>query len=817
MMTELFYSERTHDGGWICGAVLEISAHKTNLINKDLTELLLEFQDQGCSYEVIFEHGDDGKVQCILLIRKKGIDLIGLQDSFSVLIQNITERLEYEGCHVECKCIQKADDIISSFERRRHVYLCVPGAETADFKLCYVPGGYMKTDKLDLEYFMTILGKSKNAGISFQISSTELLDIEKQRISENMDWLWNAYGNTPEGQYAIDSYKSYFDMAGQKLYFICISYWGDAECVAKLSYYISHRGYRLLEIPLEQLYKRNYLIEGIDIIASYCAEARHILYNDMAVPQGCERLDYIVSPFYVDGIVGVSEISGDKRHAYKDIAEIPECFLNSEGIELGEVIDGGEHVYLPMEQLARHMTIAGMSGSGKTTLLFKILIECNSKSIPFLVIEPTKTEYRELIDVIPNLRVFTPGRTNVSPIMFNPFLPPENITLEQYLPSLISAFQLAFSMTTPLDVIFAEAVRNCYASYGWRNDSTRNSKGITQFGIHEFICAFKEEIYNSSYDYESKQNLNSGGVYRLQSLINNNPYLFDTDKTMDFGELLNGSTLIELDAIDNYEQKALLISLLLLQLKLVIRHTQVKDSKLKNVILIDEAHVLLDNVEKAYEKNEVDAGGRIENYLLDMVKVNRVYGTGMIFADQSLSILRSFVNNSNIKVAMHLESYEEREFLTNNLNLSEEMYNKIANLEVGQFYISCEKLGQPLLIRMKDVRKNYEIPYDVSDEYVVERMKAVYEMPFLSCACDKCCDISIRNEAEFIARNACNKVVSSVYIAGNIDEKTEKQIDKIVSDMVAGCDNERKLYCCARMMTERMARRKAALAEQEIR
>ena len=49
-MTELFYSERAHDGSWICGAVLEISVHKMNLTNKDLTELLLEFQDQGCSY-----------------------------------------------------------------------------------------------------------------------------------------------------------------------------------------------------------------------------------------------------------------------------------------------------------------------------------------------------------------------------------------------------------------------------------------------------------------------------------------------------------------------------------------------------------------------------------------------------------------------------------------------------------------------------------------------------------------------------------------------------------------------------------------------
>ena len=66
------------------------------------------------------------------------------------------------------------------------------------------------------------------------------------------------------------------------------------------------------------------------------------------------------------------------------------------------------------------------------------------REIPFLVIEPTKTEYRALIDRIPDLQIFTPGKNKVSPFVINPFLPPKGITVEQYIPSLLSAFKAAF-------------------------------------------------------------------------------------------------------------------------------------------------------------------------------------------------------------------------------------------------------------------------------------------------------------------------------------------------------------------------------------
>ena len=117
------------------------------------------------------------------------------------------------------------------------------------------------------------------------------------------------------------------------------------------------------------------------------------------------------------------------------------------------------------------------------------------REIPFLVIEPTKTEYRALIDRIPDLQIFTPGKNKVSPLqiftpgknkvspfVINPFLPPKGITVEQYIPSLLSAFKEAFSMLSPLDTIFQQAVQEAYIKYGWRDYSTVEDPYVKKFG-----------------------------------------------------------------------------------------------------------------------------------------------------------------------------------------------------------------------------------------------------------------------------------------------------------------------------------------------
>jgi hypothetical protein len=148
----------------------------------------------------------------------------------------------------------------------------------------------------------------------------------------------------------------------------------------------------------------------------------------------------------------------------------------------------------PENAFTKHALVVGTPGSGKTTFSFNILLQFAKRGIPFLAIEPTKAEYRAMIDAIPGVQIFTPGNNNVSPFIINPFIPPKGISIEQYIPSLASAFKAAFSMPSPLDIIFLRAIRACYSENGWKDYSKYGDADVVAFGLYDFILTFKKII-----------------------------------------------------------------------------------------------------------------------------------------------------------------------------------------------------------------------------------------------------------------------------------------------------------------------------------
>jgi len=147
-----------------------------------------------------------------------------------------------------------------------------------------------------------------------------------------------------------------------------------------------------------------------------------------------------------------------------------------------------------LKDLTKHMLVVGTPGSGKTTFSVSLLDQLwKEHGIPFLVIEPAKNEYRALVQSIPDLQVFTPGKNFISPFVFNPFVPPENVTLESYKSVLKTAFAAAVTMSTPLDKIFEETIDNCYSDFRWLENYTTADKGRI-FNIQDFVKCFRKTL-----------------------------------------------------------------------------------------------------------------------------------------------------------------------------------------------------------------------------------------------------------------------------------------------------------------------------------
>ena len=377
-----------------------------------------------------------------------------------------------------------------------------------------------------------------------------------------------------------------------------------------------------------------------------------------------------------------------------------------------------------------------------------------------------------MIDAIDDLQIYTPGNNSVSPFMLNPFIPPKGITVEKYIPSLFSGFRAAFSMPTPLDAAFLQAIRSTYTRYGWRDYSKTGDPEVTPFGMHEFIIVFKDLIEKSNYSREVKGNLQSGGVLRLSNLLQQNRYIFDTINTIPVEDLLSRPTVIELNAIDNPEQKALIISLLLINIGAYVKSKQAEPAGLENVILLDEAHVLLGQKQRSNGNDTPDAQSFAVQLVENLIAEIRAYGTSIIIADQRPSAVGdAIVANTDIKIVFRLTEKREKEIIAESADFDESMQTQISHLDRGQAFVYYNRLYKPQLVQTPDIRKDMNIRIKVSDEEVQSRCRAWVGKEQLLKPYSQCryclggglgCAYKIRADAEFYASSLWDKISSRI-------------------------------------------------------
>lgn len=462
------------------------------------------------------------------------------------------------------------------------------------------------------------------------------------------------------------------------------------------------------------------------------------------------------------------------NRAANDNEVINDKVFSEDNIHLGTLFNSGNAIIgTPAADFTRHALIVGTPGSGKTTFAISLLLQFHEKGIPFLAIEPTKTEYRALIDIIPDLQVFTPGNSSVVPFIINPFIPPKGIRLEQYIPSLMSAFRAAFSMESPLDVIFLRAIRQSYAQFGWKNSSTCEDQEVQPFGLFEFILVFKRIVTESSYKAETKANIETGGTFRLLNLLDQNKYIYDTVNTIPIDVLLQKPTVIELNAIADDEQKALIMALLLINICLYTKNKGSSSGEINNILMIDEAHVLLDGRSNTSSEQARAQNTTIKS-LQKMIAEIRSFGTGIIIADQVPSKVTSdIVADTDLKVSFRLVAQNERSIFANSTNMDEQQSQHLARLKRGEAIVYFSDLESPKMIMTPNIRDEkgmrYQIPNDEVSKLVRfwQSRKALL-VPFFECSlCPQCasckqCNPVIREKAEYYTSHILSTIGGSI-------------------------------------------------------
>jgi DNA helicase HerA-like ATPase len=382
----------------------------------------------------------------------------------------------------------------------------------------------------------------------------------------------------------------------------------------------------------------------------------------------------------------------------------PETLFENPDIVLGSLCD--REVALANEfgittaDLRAHTLVTGLTGMGKSTTIREILSQANT---PFLVLEPAKSEYRNLKIAGRPIRVYTAGDESVVPFRLNPFELSPGDTVHSHIDALGAIINSAFPMEGPMAALVEQGLVRAYENAGWdiTSGAPPASGAIpTMDSFYNDLAAVIDE-QNLSGDYGS--NIRGALLTRINSLrIGPRGRLFNSETPFDVAELLSKPTVIEMRKVGNDESKAFLTGILMLR---IYKHFESlgESETLKNLLVLEEAHRVF---KRETGKNNSLVGNNTAQHAVEIfeniLSEVRAYGLGIIIADQlPLRLSEGAIKNTNLKIAHRLGAREDAEEIGGSMGLDPVHSAFLNRLKVGDALVHCASLSEPVHVHVR--------------------------------------------------------------------------------------------------------------------
>ena len=440
-------------------------------------------------------------------------------------------------------------------------------------------------------------------------------------------------------------------------------------------------------------------------------------------------------------------------------------------IKLGTYLDESQpnavSAQFDSQQLAKHGLIVGVPGSGKTTAMFNILYQLwdvpQEQKIPFIILEPAKTEYRALksLDVFKDdLLVFTLGDEGVSPFRFNPMEVLPGIKIESHISRLQACFVGAFDLFDPLPIFLEQAIRRTYLEKGWYEDSRGGEEGLETPTLSDLCRNAEYVIENSGFDSKMRSDFQASLLERLNSLRRGSKgRMLDTRYSIPMEELMNRPIVMELDSL-NGDEKSLMMMFLLSYVYEYCKVMRKSGSPLKHMLLVEEAHNLI-GAQGGGSDSRANPKAQTIELFVNMLAEMRALGQGILIADQlPTAIAPQAVKQTNVKILMRVTAKDDREEIGNTMDLNEEQMHQVVNFKTGHAYLYHEGEDRVRAIRMLNFKGEHHVEEPQTDEELrlimsdYERTHKQLYMPYPQCS-GNCtvCNRRVRNQAEsFVQR-----------------------------------------------------------------
>lgn len=384
-----------------------------------------------------------------------------------------------------------------------------------------------------------------------------------------------------------------------------------------------------------------------------------------------------------------------RRRAMEFIVDLPDP--EGETLDLGTVMDRGRRypnnrVRLMRKDLSKHVFVTGVTGAGKTTTCLNLLLESR---LPFLVIEPAKTEYRELATRLEGIDYYRPNGDDHQSLRINPFaLVRKGQRIKSHAGFLKNVFAAIFPMEASMPMLVEAAIMAAYENKGWDIDDNEFLPGGDPFDpmarawptMSDMIGQLDRIIPTYGLGKEFEEKYRGSLVSRLRSLTDGTlGQVLDVPQSLSFDALLGRRAVIELEELQGGEEKALLMALLLGGINEAIRARYAKEPSFRHLTLIEEAHRLLARPEPGDKATAM----AVEAFA-DMLAEVRKYGEGLIIADQiPAKLIPDVIKNTHTKIVHRLFAEDDRRAMGEAMMMDDEQRAFLPNLGTGEAIVFC--------------------------------------------------------------------------------------------------------------------------------
>lgn len=446
-------------------------------------------------------------------------------------------------------------------------------------------------------------------------------------------------------------------------------------------------------------------------------------FNDLRTVLTTKELSYLVN-FPLRSVPGISVIDSSP-----EFSMTPQSATSEQVIDFGKLLYGGTPIDIPyhltLTDLSKHTLLSGINGSGKTNTVMAILNAISDK-LPFLIIEPAKTEYIDWaaeynrlhpespIDIyMPGCKTYRDKKTreevDLKELKLNPFEPvwldkEQDPNVLSHIDRLKSTFAAAFPMYDILPVLMEDLIYSIYQNkstdwlgaepvYGQTMPPTLNSMSV---GVDKVIS-------NRQYEARIEQNMKACLNTRIDSLMRGwKGKMLNTVHSTPWEDLFGRPAIINLSYVGDDVDKGFFMALILQFLYeyrtalAELGRVDFNDNTCRHLTVIEEAHRVMMKCDKP-DMPQYKTAMMFSNMLSEI----RAYGEGMFLVDQvPTRLIPDAIKNTNTKITHRLVAEDDSKAIAEAMGLSKEQRKIIPKLMIGECLVSTSLVPDKYWIKV---------------------------------------------------------------------------------------------------------------------